>query len=195
MAQAVDYGSGEGGVRVARAEFGGDPEGRVVYEPDHPLANEEGYVRYPDIDLGDQMVAADDGPARLPGEPRRRRAGHQRLPGRPAAREGLTMTSPLGGILPVGIGAVTGVAGATDRRRRPAQNADGFASILASSFDQLQGTQKTADTLATQAATGDLKDVHDYMIASNEASLATEMVVTIKNKAVEAFNEIMRMPV
>jgi len=57
VAQAVDYGSGTGGVRVARAEFGGDPEGRIVYEPDHPLANEEGYVRYPDIDMGDQMVS------------------------------------------------------------------------------------------------------------------------------------------
>ena len=57
IAQAVDYGSGEGGTRVARVEFGGDPNGRVVYEPDHPLANEEGYVRYPDIDMGDQMVA------------------------------------------------------------------------------------------------------------------------------------------
>jgi flagellar basal-body rod protein FlgC len=57
VAQAVDYGSGTGGVRVARVEFGGDPEGRIVYEPDHPLANEEGYVRYPDIDMGDQMVS------------------------------------------------------------------------------------------------------------------------------------------
>ena len=57
VAQAVGYGSGEGGVRVARAEFGGDPEGRIVYEPDHPMANEEGYVRYPDIDMGDQMVS------------------------------------------------------------------------------------------------------------------------------------------
>jgi flagellar basal-body rod protein FlgC len=57
VAQAVGYGSGEGGVRVARAEFGGDPEGRVVYEPDHPLANEDGMVRYPDIDMGDQMVS------------------------------------------------------------------------------------------------------------------------------------------
>ena len=56
VAQAVDYGSGTGGVRVARAEFGGDQQGRIVYEPDHPLANEEGYVRYPDIDMGDQMV-------------------------------------------------------------------------------------------------------------------------------------------
>ncbi len=105
------------------------------------------------------------------------------------------MTAPLGGILPVGIGAVSGVAGA-QTGTPPAQATDGgFASILAASFDKLQGTQANADALATQAATGDLKDVHDYMIASTEASLATEMVVTIKNKAVEAFNEIMRMPV
>ncbi len=41
VAQAVDYGTGEGGVRVARAEFG-DPAGRMVYEPDHPLADAEG---------------------------------------------------------------------------------------------------------------------------------------------------------
>ena len=104
------------------------------------------------------------------------------------------MTFPMGGIVPVGMGAVTGVAGATTGTPA-AQGADGFAAILAGSIDQLQGTQKTADTLAAQAATGDLKDVHDYMIASTEAALATEMVVTIKNKAVEAFNEIMRMPV
>ena len=55
VAQAVDYGSGEGGVRVAGAEFGSG-EGRLVYEPDHPLADDEGYVRYPDIDLGEQMT-------------------------------------------------------------------------------------------------------------------------------------------
>src|SRR3712207_4018965 len=55
VAQAVDYGSGEGGVRVARAEFG-SAEGRLVYEPDHPLADANGYVKYPDIDLGDQMT-------------------------------------------------------------------------------------------------------------------------------------------
>ena len=55
VAQAVDYGSGEGGVRVARAEYG-SAEGRLVHEPDHPLADANGYVRYPDIDLGDQMT-------------------------------------------------------------------------------------------------------------------------------------------
>lgn len=30
-------------------------EGKLVYEPDNPLANEEGYVEYPNVDLGDQM--------------------------------------------------------------------------------------------------------------------------------------------
>ncbi|MGY1708644.1 flagellar basal body rod protein FlgC [Geodermatophilus sp. SYSU D00758] len=55
VAQAVDYGSGEGGVRVARTEFG-DGAGRLVHQPDHPLADAEGYVRYPDIDLADQMT-------------------------------------------------------------------------------------------------------------------------------------------
>ena len=55
VAQAVDYGSGEGGVRAARAEFGSG-EGRMVYDPTHALADAEGYVKYPDIDLGEQMT-------------------------------------------------------------------------------------------------------------------------------------------
>ncbi len=109
------------------------------------------------------------------------------------------MTSPVSGIVPFGVGALTGASGTTGALPagavEAAQGGDAFATVLAASFDQLQSTQKTADALAVQAATGDLRDVHDYMIASTEASLATEMVVTIKNKAVEAFNEIMRMPV
>ncbi len=33
----------------------GDPTGRVVYQPDDPMADANGYVRMPDIDLGSQM--------------------------------------------------------------------------------------------------------------------------------------------
>nr|BFE65572.1 flagellar basal body rod protein FlgC [Dactylosporangium thailandense] len=55
QAQAVRYGDGEGGVRVAGTALG-DPKGRLVYEPDNPLADREGYVKYPDIDLGSQMT-------------------------------------------------------------------------------------------------------------------------------------------
>lgn len=45
----------EGGVRVAAAAFG-SAEGRLVYEPGNPLADEQGYVRYPDIDMSSQMT-------------------------------------------------------------------------------------------------------------------------------------------
>jgi len=55
VAQAVDYGAGTEGVQVGGAVLSGKPEGRVVYQPDHPLADENGNVRLPDIDLGDQM--------------------------------------------------------------------------------------------------------------------------------------------
>lgn len=53
VAQAADYGNA-GGVQVAGIALG-DANGRVVQQPDHPLADAEGNVRVPDIDLADQM--------------------------------------------------------------------------------------------------------------------------------------------
>ncbi|MGY4643772.1 flagellar basal body rod protein FlgC [Cellulomonas sp. URHB0016] len=43
------------GVQVA-GTLEGSGEGRLVFEPDHPLADEQGYVRYPDIDMASQMT-------------------------------------------------------------------------------------------------------------------------------------------
>ena len=55
IAEAVDYGQGNGGVQVGGIALG-NAEGRLVYEPQHPLADEDGYVRYPDIDMSSQMT-------------------------------------------------------------------------------------------------------------------------------------------
>ena len=35
----------------------GNAEGRIVYQPDHPLADANGNVKYPDIDMAEQMGA------------------------------------------------------------------------------------------------------------------------------------------
>ena len=72
---------------------------------------------------------------------------------------------------------------------------DSFGDMVANALDGVQKAQAKSDALATKAATGDLTDIHDYMIASTEASLATQLTVAVRNKAVEAFNDIMRMPV
>jgi flagellar basal-body rod protein FlgC len=55
IAQAANYGRGDGGAMVGGVALG-PAEGRVAYQPEHPLADENGYVRYPDIDLSSQMT-------------------------------------------------------------------------------------------------------------------------------------------
>lgn len=56
VAQANETRGGDtGGVHVAGAAYG-SAVGRLVYEPTNPLADAEGYVRYPDIDMSSQMV-------------------------------------------------------------------------------------------------------------------------------------------
>lgn len=54
VAQANQYGN-NGGTYVAGTLFG-DPAGRIVSDPTNPLADAEGNVRIPDINLGDQMA-------------------------------------------------------------------------------------------------------------------------------------------
>jgi flagellar basal-body rod protein FlgC len=55
IARAVDYGDGSGGVEVAGTAQG-SAEGKLVYDPQNPLADKDGNVRLPDIDMGSQMT-------------------------------------------------------------------------------------------------------------------------------------------
>jgi len=70
-----------------------------------------------------------------------------------------------------------------------------FGNVLTDQLDKLNASQARADDLALKAATGDLQSIQDYTIASTEAQLYTQLTVAVRNKAVEAFNDIMRMQV
>ncbi len=70
-----------------------------------------------------------------------------------------------------------------------------FGDLVIDGLDRLEAVQDRSDKLAVQAATGDLNDIHDYTIAATEASVTTQLTVAVRNKALEAFNEIMRMPI
>ncbi|MCU1375959.1 MAG: Flagellar hook-basal body complex protein FliE [Actinomycetia bacterium] len=69
----------------------------------------------------------------------------------------------------------------------------GFGDQVAKAMDDLQAVHTTADKTAQLAATGQLSDPSEYMIAATQASLATELTVAVRNKAVESFNSIMSM--
>ncbi|MFF1632372.1 flagellar hook-basal body complex protein FliE [Leifsonia sp. NPDC058248] len=68
-----------------------------------------------------------------------------------------------------------------------------FGNALSGAVDNLQQLQSTSDTLAVKAVTGDLTDIHDATLASTRAQVTLELVAGVRNKAVDAFNEIMRM--
>ncbi|WP_284754195.1 flagellar basal body rod C-terminal domain-containing protein [Arthrobacter sp. efr-133-R2A-120] len=53
--EAAEGGDGNG--VYVKSTPQGSATGRLVYQPDHPLADAQGYVRYPDIDLSEQMGA------------------------------------------------------------------------------------------------------------------------------------------
>jgi flagellar hook-basal body complex protein FliE len=97
---------------------------------------------------------------------------------------------PIAPIAPTAPAAGTAAAGATG-----ATSGSGFAQMLQGGLDHLNQVQGKADDLALQAATGQLQNPHDYLIASTQASLATDLTVAVRNKALEAFTEIMRMSV
>jgi flagellar hook-basal body complex protein FliE len=96
--------------------------------------------------------------------------------------EAIGAGSPIGGIAPVGGLDTT-----------PTTTGPDFASMLSGGIQKVEAAQDRADALAVQAATGQLTDVHEYMIAANEAALTTQLTAAVRNKALEAFNEIMRL--
>ena len=73
-------------------------------------------------------------------------------------------------------------------------NAD-FGSMVLDGIERLEGLQDSADSLAVRAASGTLPNIHDYTLAATEAEVATKLTVAVRNKAIEAFTEIMRMQV
>ena len=70
-----------------------------------------------------------------------------------------------------------------------------FGDLVTDSLDRLNAVQRTSDELAVKAATGDLDAIHDYTLAATEASVTTQLTTAVRNRALESFNEIMRMQV
>lgn len=68
-----------------------------------------------------------------------------------------------------------------------------FATSLTGAIDELRSLQSESDGLKVAAVTGDLDDIHAAMIASSRAAVTLELVAAVRNKGVDAFNEIMRM--
>ena len=68
-------------------------------------------------------------------------------------------------------------------------------NAFAEGLKQVEQLQASADGAATGLATGSITDVHQFTTAASHASLGIDLTVALRNRAVEAYQEIMRMQV
>jgi flagellar hook-basal body complex protein FliE len=109
------------------------------------------------------------------------------------------VTSPISPISAFsGISGIEGIAGASGGKGLTGTEAlastnENFASLLSHGLESVQAAQQKSSDLAVQVANGTLKDPAQYTMAANEAALGMQLTLAVRNKAVEAFQEIMRM--
>ncbi|MBU9672603.1 flagellar hook-basal body complex protein FliE [Planococcus sp. CP5-4] len=80
-------------------------------------------------------------------------------------------------------------------KMQPEPQATGFGDVFKNALKEVSAAQNVSDKKTDQLLTGEVKDVHEVMIASQKASLSLQMTMQVRNKVVEAYQEVMRMQV
>ena len=68
-----------------------------------------------------------------------------------------------------------------------------FGDTMKEFVQDVDKMQKVADYQVERYATGDLKDIHEVMIAAQQANLSLQLLVEVRNKVMESYRELMRM--
>jgi flagellar hook-basal body complex protein FliE len=87
---------------------------------------------------------------------------------------------------------VSGIAPDGATQPKPAQS---FGGMLQSSLDNLEGALQNASDQSTALATGKADDLTGVVVAVERAQLGLQLAVQIRNKAVEAYQDIFRMQI
>lgn len=83
--------------------------------------------------------------------------------------------------------------GGTGQKAISGEETKSFSDMLNSSIQEINQLQTNANQQVEKLAKGEIKDVHQVMVAAKEASLTFSMMMQIRNKIVEAYQEISKM--
>jgi flagellar hook-basal body complex protein FliE len=70
-----------------------------------------------------------------------------------------------------------------------------FMDHLKSGIAEVNDMQKKADNMAMSVAAGKSENLHETMIAASQAEITFNLMVQLRNRALEAYQEVMRMQV
>lgn len=92
------------------------------------------------------------------------------------------------------IDTLAGMSGATVREGARESSGPGFAQRLESALKDVNMKQNVADESIEKVVQGEL-GIHEGMMAVQEADIALRAMVQVRAKVMQAYNEIMKMPV
>ncbi len=75
------------------------------------------------------------------------------------------------------------------------QVTQGFADIITNLVNDVNNHQQAADLGIREVHAGRARNLHDAMIAMEQAEISLRFMVQVRNKAMDAYREIMRMQV
>jgi len=97
-------------------------------------------------------------------------------------------------------GVANGVSQAFPTQNKAAAGADqspvtGFNKLMDDMINKVSNLQNDADQKINSLVTGQGTGLHEVMLAVEKASVSFQMLTQVRNKALDAYQEIMRMPV
>jgi flagellar hook-basal body complex protein FliE len=93
------------------------------------------------------------------------------------------------------IGRIQSLAQPMQAGSAAAKPAAGFAELLGKAIGQIQSVSDNADSKVAALATGQDVELHEVMLALETESMAMSLITQVRNKAVEAYQEVSRMQV
>lgn len=97
-------------------------------------------------------------------------------------------------ILPVP-SIVPQIISGSDSQNKALQEGASFGQVLSNALEKVNHAQLEADGAVKKFLTGEIQDVHQVTIAMEQAKLMMQLAVEVRNKVVEAYQEISRMQV
>lgn len=68
-----------------------------------------------------------------------------------------------------------------------------FKDVIGTFIKDVDNMQKVSEQAIKDYATGEITDIHEVMIAAEEANLSFQLMMEVRNKLIESYREIMRM--
>ncbi|MEA5114725.1 MAG: flagellar hook-basal body complex protein FliE [Geobacteraceae bacterium] len=96
----------------------------------------------------------------------------------------------------MGVGGISGQLSTGNRRNAGNTSpVEGFTQLLGDMVNKVNDLQNQADTAVQKLATGESKGLHEVMISMEKSSISFQFLTQVRNKALDAYHEIMRMQI